>query len=534
MKAFKYILAGAAMVAAAVGVSSCTDLEEHPYTFIAPSTYYTNEAELNTELTATYNRFRRIYSANNQLYLAQIELMCEQGWPTYNKNDMEIINKWASGVNNPSGNGALVYVWNSVYECINRANIVLGRVDGLPMSEESANRMKGQSLFMRGYAAFHLLRLFGGVPIPTTYTKGVDGLECERLSVDDTYKQIISDLEEAVKLLPQRGAAGYDVWRASKGAAQAALSEVCLYHASMIDADKTAYLQKAYDNAKAVIDSKIYSLMDNYTDQFYWFNEAGAKNCAESVFELQYAPTDGQNNDMHIRFGLGRTNNAYMGTYQYARMGVSAFVYEEMVKNNDKRANVFLTYYKGNGNGAQAADTEHNYDLATYSWIPEVTNDRNTVMNAVFNCKYFDQHTPSSLNKPCANFPLLRYSEVLLNAAEAANLLGKSGEAKGWLDEVRDRAGVTNAYTDIDEEIFQQRRYEFVGEGKVFFEELRRGVLGKYAAEKIQKGYEKHIAYFDTDKIVFRPSKSFLFKIPQKAMDSNKALEQNPDNVEEK
>ena len=157
-------------------------------------------------------------------------------------------------------------------------------------------------------------------------------------------------------------------------------------------------------------------------------------------------------------------------------------------------------------------------------------------MRAVFNCKYFDNRTSFSLEAPNANFPILRYSEVLLNYAEAANLLN-AGDGLEELNEVRRRAGIGNlpegtSQADIDNDILDQRRYEFVGEGKVFFDKLRKDKLADFATEKCRKTKELGITYM-SDEIVFKPKKTYLFKIPKGDLDSNKALKgaQNPDNV---
>lgn len=541
MKAIKYLFLGAVVALSGFTVTSCDgDLDEHPYTFIDPSSFYQTEDEVNEALNGVYNRLRNIYTRNSQLYLANIELYTEQGWPTYNKNSMHLINHWYD-VNNANGDRGVNKVWSGAYDCINRANTVIARVDGVSMSDEAKNRIIGQAEFLRAYSYWHLLRLHGGVPIVTTPTEGLTGLEVARNTASETYDFIISDLVDAESKLPARGTSGYDVWRASKYACDALLSEVYLYRASMnnrsSDADNahyTEYLTNARDYAKRVIDSGIYSLMPNYTDQFYWFNEAGAKNNQESLFELQFAPLSGQSNDMHIRFGLGRTYKS-MGCYQYARMGVSGYLYREMINNGDKRAEVFLTSLPvaaGEGGLKLEEDVVATYDANTLHWTPKLTNDRNTEHMCVFNCKYFDQHTDASLLKPNANFPMLRYSEVLLNYAEAANLLS-AGQGINELNQVRNRAGLSSyTFTNqqaMDEEIFQQRRYEFVGEGKIFYDELRRGVLGQYASAKVKQGHADGVSYFDTEDVDFHAGRNFLFKIPQGDLDSNPALEQNPD-----
>ena len=531
MKTIKYILAGVVLATTMLGgvaLTSCSDLDEHPYTFIDPASFYNTEDEIDATLVGVYNRYRNMYNANSQLYLAQIELLADQAVPTYNKNNMELINKW-DGVQNASASNGVHRIWAACYEVVNRANIVLGRVDNVEMSEESRNRIKGQAYFLRGYAFYSMARCFGALALPLTYTNGVEGLELARSTYSETYDQIISDLKQAESLLPVRGTSGYDVWRASKGAAQAALGEVYLHRAGLADvfgegANETEYYTQARDYSKKVIDSGVYGLMDNYEDQFYWFNESGAKNNKESIFELQYSAAQSQSNGMHIRFGLGRTYSNYMGCYQYSRMGVSPYIYTEMLANGDKRAKVFLTYFEENDG------TAHTFNPTTLHWEPYITNDRNVEHTCVFNCKYFDQHTDASLQRPNANFPILRYAEVLLNYAEAANKLN-AGSGIECLNQVRQRAGLapfSGSQAEIDEEIFNQRRFEFVGEGKIFFVELRRDVLADRSAKKLAQGFADKLSYFDSPEPLFKPRKDFLFLIPKGDLDSNPALVQNP------
>ena len=106
----------ATLATAGVSLTSCSDLDESPYTFIDPNSYYKTEAEVQTALTATYNRFRRLYSGNNALYLAQIEMLTEQGWPTYNKDNMHELSQWSYA--NSASVGGVMKIWGYAYECI--------------------------------------------------------------------------------------------------------------------------------------------------------------------------------------------------------------------------------------------------------------------------------------------------------------------------------------------------------------------------------------------------------------------------------
>ena len=523
------------MAVAGVSLTSCSDLDEKPYTFVDPSSFYKTEGEAQEALNGVYNRFRNIYSGNNSLYVAELELLTEQGWPTYNKENVHELSQWPYA--NNAAVGGVMKTWRFAYSCINRANVVLSHVDDVKnMADKTKEQIKGQALFLRGYTYFHLLRLYGGVPLSTEPTNGVSGLDIPRASLDDTYARVIEDLTQAEALLPIRGKDNYDRWRVSKGTVQAALGEVYLYRGTMNDNNRDD-LQKSKDWSWKVIESGEYDLMPNFTDNFYWFN-ANAKNNKESLFELQYSAQEGQSNNMHHRFGLGRTNRAYMGAYQYARFGVSGYLYREMIANNDKRADAFLTYFEGLcGDDAKALSVQPcRYNAQTLRWEPKAWNDRPAEHRALFNCKYFDNRTDANLNLPNADFPIIRYSEVLLNYAEAANLLSPL-DGMEQLKKVRERAGLTptpnvSNQQEMDDEILNQRRYEFVGEAKIFFDELRKGKLGDYAEEKCHQCKIDGITYMGGE-LVFKPTKSYLFKIPQSDLDSNKALHdaQNPDNV---
>jgi hypothetical protein len=150
------------------------------------------------------------------------------------------------------------------------------------------------------------------------------------------------------------------------------------------------------------------------------------------------------------------------------------------------------------------------------------------------NGKYYDFKTDASLLMSANNFMILRYSEVLLNYAEALNQLNAgSAEALKYLNMVHQRAGLSalsvTSQTDLDNAIFQERGWEFIGEGKLYFDELRTNRLGKNVYDFISKGVAEGMNYFR--KLNFVPQKSFLWKIPKTDLDSNSALEQNPDNV---
>src|SRR5690606_26133936 len=123
-------------------------------------------------------------------------------------------------------NSLLTSVWRGWYRLIHQANQVIENVSIAeePVTEAMKTRVVGEAKFLRGWAYFDLVVLFGGVPLMDTYAKGI-GEDKPRASVDDVYALIISDLEEAIAALPLKSE--YDaanVGRANKQAAQAMLA----------------------------------------------------------------------------------------------------------------------------------------------------------------------------------------------------------------------------------------------------------------------------------------------------------------------
>jgi len=272
-----------------------------------------------------------------------------------------------------------------------------------------------------------------------------------------------------------------------------------------------------------VINSKVYELVPNYKDLWFAFN-AAAKNNQESIFELQYAPISGQDNACHRQFGLGNSITIPgFGSYFYHRFGPSIYAWQSY-DSTDARLGAFITKYTMNNK--------------VYEFVPEdkgfYPGSKNWLTSTPGNAKFYDFQTSANLQLPCANIYLLRYSEVLLNYAEAKNqLVGCTSDVLDKLNEVHQRAGLTKldsmSQQAADDAIFQERAWEFIGEAKLYYDELRTNRLGQRVRYFVNRGVSEGMYLFQSLKFV--PKKSFLWKIPQGDLDSNPALVQNPDNV---
>jgi starch-binding outer membrane protein, SusD/RagB family len=349
----------------------------------------------------------------------------------------------------------------------------------------------------------------------------MEGLEIPRKSVSEVYDYIIADLEYCETNLPLRGTSDYDVWRVSKGAVQALLSEVYLTRASMEGV--TDYYQKCVDYCEKVINSGVYSLVSNYKQLWFAFN-ASAKNNQESIFELQYAAITGQSNSTHRMFGLGNSITIPgFGSYFYHRFGPSIYEWQSY-DSNDTRLGAFITNYTYNGKNCQFLASDKGFYPGAQNWQTSTPG----------NAKFYDFQTSASVMLPNANIYMLRYSEVLLNYAEAKNQIsGGSSDALAKLNEVHQRAGLpaltSMGQSDLDDAIFAERGWEFIGEAKLYYDELRTNRLGSRVKSFVNKGVAEGLYQFQA--LQFVPKKSFLWKIPQTDLDSNAALTQNTDNV---
>lgn len=502
-------------------IFSCTDLNETPYTFIDPSSFYKNETQLEEALNSVYTQFRNVCGSYD--YYMKLECYTDMAQPSYTKENCPNINSWYD-VNNASASYTFSNTWKRAYACINRANTVLGRGEGMDIDEATKSKIFAQARFLRAYCYYILVRLYGGVPIPESFTEGLNGLEIPRKSVDDVYNYILTDLTYCEENLPIRGSDNYDVWRVSKGAAQSLFSELYLYRASM--EGNTEYYNKCKEYCEKVINSNIYSLVPNYKNLWYFFNK-DAKNNNESIFELQFSAISGQADWCHKMFGLGNSITVPgFGSMFYHRCGPSHYAYSSY-DDTDLRKQVLITNYTYNGSERQFLLSDKGFFPGKQGWLTACPG----------NSKYYDPWTDASLEQPSADLYMLRYSEILLNEAEALNQLETTDShgrnALYYLNLVHQRAGLNalgiNSKQDLDDAIFQERCWEFIGEGKIYFDELRTNRLGDRVASFVKKGVADGLYQFKD--LNFKPKKTFLWKIPQGDLDSNPELEQNPDNV---
>jgi len=386
--------------------------------------------------------------------------------------------------------------WNTLYEGIKLANVVIEKLPEIEMDESLRNRYIGEASFLRGLYYFDLVRAWGGVPKVTALDPP---LKLERSSAEEIYDLVVSDLLAAIGYLPEKSEQkSEDIGRVTKGAAKSLLTKVYLFQGNFTAA-------KNY--AVQVISSDEYGLEPIFADA----NGKNGENGIESVFEIgsmevesgngpgnQYANTQGVRGTPNRGWGFNRPSVDLRNAFEEGDPRLDATIIElgEVIDGIE---------ILGDGTTPDEVtdDNGNVIELESYNqkvWIPGTT----------------------TITQWGHNRRLIRYSDVLLMAAEALNEAGEADSALIFLNAVRERAREGNASVlpDITETnkdllrdiILHERRVELALEGHRFWDLVRTGkapqVLGPLG---------------------FQTGKHELMPIPQTEIDiSQGTLKQNP------
>lgn len=184
-----------------------------------------------------------------------------------------------------SSNGYLKTMTEGYWKAVSNINIVYNNIKNSPASEAAKNATMGECLTWKAFAYFHLVRMFGSVPIvhDTSETLGNKSYNSlYRIEGEDVYEYIIMTLEKAMELLPKSADPGrIDYYSAEGLLAKVYLAKSGLGHSGERDADELA---KAAAYAKDVIDNSGRQLMENYEDIF----RASNNKCSESLMAWEW------------------------------------------------------------------------------------------------------------------------------------------------------------------------------------------------------------------------------------------------------
>ena len=391
-------------------------------------------------------------------------------------------------------NQGVLDLWRGPWPGILSSNIIIKTAPTLNIDDTLRNRSLGEAYFLRAHYYFILVRFFGDVPL-VTEPQDVNGdLYPARAPKTEIYKLIISDLEKAIQFLPTKQQYGdSDKGRASKGAAIGALAKVYL---------TLGQWQKVVD-LTTQLEGMGYALNTDYSDNF----NINKENSVESLFEVQYASDGGydfwsnENQASWTSTFMGPRGANFVGGGWGWNQPTQEFVnsYEAGDKRKEK-----TIFYEGCPD-YDGKEYKANYSLTGYN-----------VKKFLVPLSAF----PSYDNSPL-NFPIMRYSEVLLMKAEALNELGQTSLAIAPLNLVRGRAGLAAVTSGLSQSAFRdkvlhERRMELAFEGQRWFDLIRVND-GQYGLNFLHSIGKTNAS-----------TKHLLLPIPQIEIDRNPNLTQNP------
>lgn len=274
-------------------LTSCSEdvLNQVPISTPTTETFYKTSNDMINALNAVYGSLRSNAAGLTEFFYGDMstdDAQAVPGYPAHADFDNFMVN--------PASTAPVGDRWNDAYKGISRANIILGRIEAVPMDATLKNRVIGETKFLRGYFYFNLVKVYGDVPlILTELSKPEEAYSYARESAEKVYAQVVKDLTEATTLLPV-SYTGTDIGRVTSGAAKGMLARALLY-------------QRKFSEAKPLLADIItkqspaqYELLSNYANVFQYNNG----NNKEILFAIQYTPNSqalGQGNTITSTFG---------------------------------------------------------------------------------------------------------------------------------------------------------------------------------------------------------------------------------------
>ncbi|MBO9154806.1 RagB/SusD family nutrient uptake outer membrane protein [Chitinophaga sp. GCM10012297] len=425
MKRIFYILG-----LAAIGITSCGKLEESPQAFISPENFYQTRSDAIAAVTAAYAPLRNNgFVTRNFAILG--EITTDNMFPLPNNNDRVQLDNY---VHTPQ-NGILRETWTTFYQGISYANFVIDKVPDIDMDAALRDRLVAEGKFLRAFYYYHLVRLFGDLPLVNTALASLDKLTYPKRSpATGIYAQIVADLKDAEAVLPP-SYTGADQGRATKGAAKAFLASVYL---------TTKQYQLAADKAAEVMAPGAgYGLWTNLTDIFDIKNEFGKEN----IFDVQFVSGPGGQGGNLIAF-FAQENNSVGGR------GFGSFQPTQ-----------------------ELYDAFDDADLRKTVWFSKGTDNK-------YYCNKWIDADAKTENQSDNNWPLMRYAEVVLIFAEAYNEVNAPTDGNPAylaVNSIRGRANLPAlsglSQDQLRKAIWQERRFELAFEGQRWFDLVRTGTL---------------------------------------------------------
>lgn len=451
-------------------------LDTRPQDVLDAGDYYNTPAELETALGGVYSALAQDGTFGRNLVI-ELEMGNDEG----HYNNRNNTNTVPSLYDCQASTKIYADCWTALYQGIGRANLLLANIEGAPVPDSVKAYVKGEALFLRAFNYFQLVTRYGDVPLILSPVTQVSSPNYLRTASIDVYNQIVSDMKAAEPLVREITLIGNGS-RVTRTTVQGILARVYLKMAGR----PLMQGRPAYDSANAyalkVINSGIHSLNPSYR-QIFINHSQDLYDFRESMWEIEFAGNNTPQGavppgsrfacQLAMRYSGTDPNPAIV--YGYGSYVPSGVLY-----------NMYAMY---------PSDTlRRNWNLPEYTYNTS-TSPRTTTAIATGTLTFerdcgkwkrdFETYIPKQRDWGPTNFPVLRYADVLLMAAESENEMnGPTSVALGYLNQVRARALASPIFpaqvanpAAFRQVIQEERARELCFEGLRKFDLIRWGIF---------------------------------------------------------
>ncbi|MBP1653345.1 MAG: hypothetical protein H6Q26_3502, partial [Bacteroidetes bacterium] len=297
-----------------MGMTGCSKfLEEKNPSSITTDNYYKNATQAQSAVDGAYEQLRVFQNGDGygETPWISMEMLVGHaktlGQSTYNSSMI----KHTAGTSDP----VFMSVWKGFYNGISNCNVAIQHIPDVSMDESQKSNLMGQLYFLRAFYYYHLVRLYGDVPLVlTAVSANSPDLYPSRTAAADVYDQIVKDLQLAeASSLPTTDVTG----RVSVMAVKSLLSSVYLTMAGYPLQKGSSYYQLAADKAAEVIDGGGYELFTSYA----YLHDRAHKNGSEFILQVQYSGSIVSNNIARLiipeKIGISKFGDEYGALMPY-------------------------------------------------------------------------------------------------------------------------------------------------------------------------------------------------------------------------
>ncbi len=490
-------------------LAGCSEsfLDIDPTGRLTSESYLQTDDEVKTALIGVYNSMQHNFSNGSWASVFFIKNLpgddCMAGSSEGDQTGYQNIDDFAIQTDNDK----IVLIWTNFYKTISSCNTIINKVEA---DTDVKSQIVAEAKAIRAYCYFEMVTLWGGVPLMTENPTDEAAYHRARATEAEVYAQIEKDFTEAIPVLPLKSEySASDIFRFSKGTAQALLGKVYLYEEKYSD---------AASQLATVISSNEYDLEPDFGDIWSIDSEFGV----ESLFEISYTSQEyydwgtfpwGGGNESNIEvqlqgprsdlFDLSNSTLPIINGWGFNMP--SAKIGQAFEDENDvvRGAATVISAADFEATGGVIKDPNA-HDYEGYMRMKYVTRAEETGDQGIMELNY------------STNWRLLRYADVLLMAAEAYHFNGEDSKALVEINKVRSRAQLSDisASDDMFDAIVKERQLELAFEASRYWDLVRWG-----------------LAEQELGSLGYKTGKHELFPIPQNEIIANNEMstsDQNP------